>query len=702
MAIALQERTYVCHAPDQPRLEELLAGSEALLLFIDLRMASAPELLTRLDRHFPHAVTIGLGHEDSDPFTAAQDAGLYRVEDFNLSRPALRGLIDQAVERVGWMQETQMLRDELARVRLLQQHGGSGRGMAASRNPLGVQHLVKATRNPDQLADLFEKIVDGVASAALVSRVGLFYRLENETHYRLVAGRCCLEDAEELEFNERDPLVRWLQRNPRLITRASLEHTHDPTERALLRRSLDLLGAETFIPLNLRGRVLGWLYTGQTDGLPFDHHDHPELSFLSEHVVHALENTIKQHELMVQKHLGDHILQMMPTAVITSDTEGFITWANAPAEQLFPALDRDIARASTSTAAKPMPRLPVEDLGSRLAGLLRDALAGESTAEPYLWENQAAGGRILTVRTKTLATPTGKCLGAVALIDDITDQLHARAQEEQLERANFWRELAAGLGHEIRNPLVAIKTMAHLLPQRHADEGFRLEFKELVAREVSRLDGIVGQIETFAHPEAAEPTDRVSVAAVINAALEEAKAAFPAIEVSFKIDVDEELPSLRGNKGALTQALRHLFVNSIESAEGKKVRPTVKVRALAHHVGREAVSIKLAISDNGAGIALEMLERVFSPFCTTKAQGLGLGLPLAQRIILDHGGRMELDSGTLGLCVNLTLPLEPPAPLTNTPQLASANSGTARLEAGAGMTVPAGNQLPHTLRKRLN
>jgi nitrogen-specific signal transduction histidine kinase len=103
-----------------------------------------------------------------------------------------------------------------------------------------------------------------------------------------------------------------------------------------------------------------------------------------------------------------------------------------------------------------------------------------------------------------------------------------------------------------------------------------------------------------------------------------------------------------------------LFVNGIEAAMNKKVTSHIKVRVIAHAVGGEVIGIKLAIVDNGPGIAPEVLDNVFSPFCTTKAQGLGLGLPVAQRIILDHGGRLELDSGTLGLCVNVTLPLAPP------------------------------------------
>ena len=299
------ERAYICHAPDQHRLEELLGGGEPLILFTDLRLPGVLDFLPRISRLYPHAVTVALGHAGSTPFQSAQEAGVYRAVNLEADRQALRELSELVIERVGWMQETQLLRDELARVRTLQHHGVRGTAHPGStRNPLSLQHLVKATRHLDRLEDLFAKIVDGVASSAMVSRVGLFYRSEGEQNFRLHDGRCCLDDTAALEFSDRDPLVRWLQRHPRLITRASLDHITEPGERALLRRTLDMLGAETFIPLNLRGRVLGWLFTGQTDGLPFDHSDHPELSFLSEHVVHALENTIRHHEVLSQKKPG--------------------------------------------------------------------------------------------------------------------------------------------------------------------------------------------------------------------------------------------------------------------------------------------------------------------------------------------------------------------------------------------------------------
>ncbi len=391
LSAILHERSYVCHAPDPMRLEELLGGNEPLLILIDLRIDGGLELLPRLVRLHPQAVAVALGHPDSLPFQAASEAGVYKVESLDADRRALRDLADRVLERVGWMQENHMLREELARLRTMQQHavatGRSGGGVNG-RNPLGFRHLVKATQHLDRLEELFDKIVDGVASATMVTRVGLFYRQESDPFYRLRASRCCLEDTETLEFSDRDPLVRWLQRHPRLITRASLDHIADPSERTLLRRSLDLLGAETFIPLNLRGRVLGWLFTGQTDGLPFDHHDHPELSFLSEHVVQALENTLKHQQILSQKTLGESLLQMMPTTVVTVDAEGFVTWSNAPAEALFPTLARGLDRASAGSGGRPGNRVTIEELGSQLAGLVRNTLAGEPSPTPQFLESR--------------------------------------------------------------------------------------------------------------------------------------------------------------------------------------------------------------------------------------------------------------------------------------------------------------------------
>src|SRR5437016_7423252 len=107
--------------------------------------------------------------------------------------------------------------------------------------------------------------------------------------------------------------------------------------------------------------------------------------------------------------------------------------------------------------------------------------------------------RSLSIETRQLAN-NGSALGAVAVIQDVTTQESLREKEALLDRATFWTDLAASMSHEIRNPLVAIKTFAQLLPERFDDADFRKEFNKIVVNEIDRLDKIITQINNFAHP----------------------------------------------------------------------------------------------------------------------------------------------------------------------------------------------------------
>ena len=244
---------------------------------------------------------------------------------------------------------------------------------------------------------------------------------------------------------------------------------------------------------------------------------------------------------------------------------------------------------------------------------------------------------------------------------------------------------------------MAIKTFTHLLPQRYTDEAFRLEFKEMVTREVGRLDSIVAHIEGFAHPTVGV-IDNANLSVLLQEAADAARTATEALDAQIKINADEGLPPLRGDAKALSQVFQHLFVNSIESASSRKHRALIKVRVIPRKVGSEVVGFRLAISDNGAGVSREDLERAFSPFFSTKAQGLGLGLPIAQRVVLDHGGRISLDSGSTGLCVNIDLPLEPPAAEARPTLLGSPTSAG---ELPAPIAAGNGNGLKYEPRYRI-
>ena len=130
------------------------------------------------------------------------------------------------------------------------------------------RHIKQRRRRADQRFDLrgertFDTfrdrldLVEGVADAAKVSRVGIFSRIRQGDRYRLRAGLRCLPETRELEFGERDPLVRWFELHAHLISRINLTQTDDLAQRAVIRRALDTFGAEVIVPVYARGRIIG-------------------------------------------------------------------------------------------------------------------------------------------------------------------------------------------------------------------------------------------------------------------------------------------------------------------------------------------------------------------------------------------------------------------------------------------------------------
>ena len=129
-------------------------------------------------------------------------------------------------------------------------------------------------RRFDNVDALLASVVEGVADAAGVTRVGIFSHIRQGDRYRLRAGLRCLPETSEIEYGERDPLVRWFELHAHLICRSNLAQVPDQRQRTLMRRALDTFGAEVIVPLHARGRIIGWLFFGhRITGQRFDYHD---------------------------------------------------------------------------------------------------------------------------------------------------------------------------------------------------------------------------------------------------------------------------------------------------------------------------------------------------------------------------------------------------------------------------------------------
>ncbi len=634
----------VRHVPEADRLDAVLQQTSPAILLMDLRGKDARDLLDQVQKGWPEVLLIALGTPRSEPLRDAEQSDIYAAEDLQLDRRRFQALLSRAFDHLRIVQENRELRGHSAPGAPPEPPRRADLAMERYSPSMPMLRFPRVFRRFDNVEALLSSVVDGVADAASVTRVGIFSRVRQSDRYRLRAGLRCLPETYDVEYGERDPLVRWFELHAHLISRGNLPQASEQTQRALMRRALDTFGAEVIVPLHARGRIIGWLFFGhRVTGQRFEYGDLEGLMILAEHVSTVLENALLYEEVTLQKTLAETLLKSIPPGIIATDEEAIVRWFNPTAEQMLGIASTDVLNR------------PVEVAGSRLAGLLRETLEAKENLPSQRWIDGNTR-RSLSVQTRRLLdqrTP----LGAVAVVHDLTGEEDLRQRQDLLDRAAFWTDLAASMSHEIRNPLVAIKTFAQLLPERFDDAEFRKDFNLIVVREIDRLDKIITQINDFAHPPelVLKPID---IRDSLKKAIEMARARIAKNGTPVEANLPNDLPEILGDEVALAEAFAHLVANAAEATSDQN-KPQITLAARPLRDGKETSGVVVTVQDNGKGIAPDLREKIFSPFCTTKPRGMGLGLPIVKRTVFDHNGRVDIDSNPHGTSVSVMLPASP-------------------------------------------
>ena len=198
--------------------------------------------------------------------------------------------------------------------------------------------------------------------------------------------------------------------------------------------------------------------------------------------------------------------------------------------------------------------------------------------------------------------------------------------------------LTAGLAHEIRNPLVAIKTFLDLLPKRYRDKEFRGDFLKLTTAEVDRIDTLVTGLLNFARP--SQPTVQKNN---VNQVIEEVISLMAAEAKKKNIAIDTNLQKISQamfDQDQMKQVLLNLFLNAIEATSARG-----KISVASRNIQKNGMEyVQVEIADTGKGIPEKIVEQIFDPFFTTKGKGVGLGLSISHQIVQEHHGTIEVES----------------------------------------------------------
>ena len=255
-----------------------------------------------------------------------------------------------------------------------------------------------------------------------------------------------------------------------------------------------------------------------------------------------------------------------------------------------------------------------------------------------------AGGAPLAPRDLGLAQHLAA--GAARLAEHrrmAADLASSRELLARADRLSALGMLAAGVAHEIRNPLVSVRTFIQLLPERMGDEEFRTTFRDLALAEIERICGLINDLLAFSRPAPAQldPTDLNDLVGQIVRLLD-AEARKHGTTVAYT--EDPALPRIAVDDSQIKQVLMNVVLNAIE-ASGRRGPVEVKTRHARR--GGETWCV-VEVADAGPGIQPEHRDRIFDPFFTTKDGGSGLGLFIAHRIVTQHGGHMRTAARTAG------------------------------------------------------
>jgi signal transduction histidine kinase len=363
-----------------------------------------------------------------------------------------------------------------------------------------------------------------------------------------------------------------------------------------------------------------------------------------------------------------------------------------------------------------MPSVSLEDVALRLLERRRSGQGREADADERLLAASEVFGPFKQAAVLAIRGEDHDLRGLLLVIDDrakdafppddlavleplavqigvvIENSKQYRRMQER-DRLAVLGQMAAGLAHEIKNPLGAIKGAAQLLGDTRSGDHLgppEREFLGIILEEVERLDRVVGSVLDYARPSKGD-VGAVDANAVVRSTLK--LLASDRAEVSdARMDLEPELPRVRADAEQLRQVLINLIRNASQAMGlGGTVYVSTRKREERHPGGRDPTTlVEIAVRDEGPGIAPQVMKNLFVPFVTTKDRGTGLGLAISQRVVAEIGGRIDVATRPgLGSTFTVLLPVAPDAAAEPVIDSAGGLLAAALGTAGSGIDSPA-------------
>jgi nitrogen-specific signal transduction histidine kinase len=516
-----------------------------------------------------------------------------------------------------------------------------------------VNKAAEILNSVSTLPELLERFARTIGEAVRTDRVTILLADRHlfQQAYPPRSGRT----AEVLDLPDTDPLINYIKQHRQPLVLEELFRIRPTPEIEEVMRRMHALEAAVITGIFYRSQLVGALVLGpRLARRIYGADEQNALRVLCGQLAVAIQNAELFTEVQNAKLYNETLLENLTTGVIAVGADRRVTVCNNEAGQI------------TDVDARAIIDRPLDDLPEALASLLDETL---QTGEPRENAELALrpGERSIVVRasSSTFHGEDGQMLGALMVLTDITALKRLESQVRRSDRLASLGTLSAGMAHEIKNPLVSIKTFAQLLPERYQDSDFRETFSNLIGHEIDRIDSLVNQLLRFARP--AKPLLKpMHVHEVLEKSLMLVGHRLYQKEIKLSRSWQAEVDTIRADADQLEQVFLNFFLNAMDAMkQGGELTVGTEIISGDEWVGglpelngsaREV--LRVTVQDDGEGIRSEDLAHVFDPFFTTKDYGTGLGLSVVHGIIAEHGGLIEVESELAkGTAFHILLPL---------------------------------------------
>lgn len=588
----------------------------------DSDTADAVQKLLQVQKSLPVIVLVPSIH--SPVVDEARSAGAHLVIEKPFDRTAITELVEGAIER------TQLLN----RIDYLRTHASTYAGTNGSSPSTEGQYYYREvirrfSKAISQVCDhrkLLDCAVEALVDTFSAGKAAILLFDDRSGTYIPTAFSGYPRELVSLRtFEQTDELPVWLSKHNQILLASSIQGELDFE----LHEQLNVLGAEVVTGLCAKGKLIGIAAIGpKMTGKGYGDDDIELLSIFSSYLAMAIENALLYRDIARSRAHNENVLNCLRTGIATIDPQGLVTIFNKAAEEILELPREEIVGQK------------IEKMGSVFADLLLRTLAGESvyTRHELL---SPSNKKPLGVSTSEMRDEEGRIDGAIMAFADLSRIKVLEEKEKDFERIEFWSKVAGRLAHEVKNPLVPIKTFAQLLPQRYKDSEFREEFYRIVNSEIDRLNAIINQLTKFADssPPNRKPAD---IHKVIDNAILASKSKISARQAKVVKHFIQEPVTALADSNMLSEAFANIIDNAADAVkEGGSI--TISTARADFPQSRNG-GVAIVFKDNGKGMSEGELKDIFTPFSTSKTRGMGLGLAIARRIVMDHRGTIEVAS----------------------------------------------------------